>query len=129
LRAFACPTCSQLVFFENTSCLNCGTELGFRWPARELGGMGADPRCANLDTAACNWVPEAAGELCSSCVLTRTRPADDDEQSLAALRRAEAAKRRLLFELGELGLPTAGLSFELLSITAQPSRRGTPTAW
>jgi hypothetical protein len=57
-------------------------------------------------------------------VLTRTRPADDDEQGLAALRQAEAAKRRLVFELGELGLPTDGLSFDLLSSAAQPVTTG-----
>jgi hypothetical protein len=53
MRAFACPTCSQLVFYESSACLNCGTELG------ALDG----PRCANLDTAACNWQAGAAGEL------------------------------------------------------------------
>jgi hypothetical protein len=123
VRAFACPTCSQLVFFENTACLGCGTELGFRWPERELGALGG-PRCANLETAACNWVAERAGELCFSCSLTRTRPADDDAGGIAALRRAEAAKRRLLFELGELALPLDGLSFDLLSSAGQPVTTG-----
>ena len=123
MRAFACPTCSQLVFFENTACLNCRTELGFRWPERELGALhGA--RCANLETAACNWVAGGPGELCFSCGLTRTRPADEDADGLAALRSAEAAKRRLLFELGELGLPIDGLSFRLLSSASQPVTTG-----
>jgi hypothetical protein len=123
MRAFACPTCSQLVFFENTACLNCGTELGFRWPERELGALDG-PRCANLVTAACNWVADPPGELCFSCRLTRTRPADDDATGLDAFRSAEAAKRRLLFELGELGLPVDGLSFELLSSAFQPVTTG-----
>jgi hypothetical protein len=123
MRAFACPTCSQLVFFENTACLNCGTELGFRWPERELGALDG-PRCANLETAACNWVAAGPGELCFSCRLTRTRPADDDVAGLAALRSAEAAKRRLLFELGELALPIDGLRFDLLSSESQPVTTG-----
>ena len=123
MRAFACPTCSQLVFFENTACLNCGTELGFRWPERELGALDG-PRCANLETAACNWVAASPGELCFSCRLTRTRPADDDVAGLAALRSAEAAKRRLLFELGELGLPIEGLGFDLLSSESQAVTTG-----
>jgi hypothetical protein len=123
MRAFACPTCSQLVFFENTACLNCGTELGFRWPERELGALDG-PRCANLETAACNWVAAGLGELCFSCGLTRTRPADEDAAGLAALRSAEAAKRRLLFELGELGLPIDGVSFDLLSSESQPVTTG-----
>jgi hypothetical protein len=132
MRAFACPNCSQLVFFENTACLNCGTELGFRWPARELGALSGDARCDNFETAACNWVPDHPGDLCFSCRLTRTRPADDDEQGLIALRRAEEAKRQLLFELGELGLPiphrhdqqTHGLAFDLLSSARQPVTTG-----
>jgi hypothetical protein len=130
MRAFACPNCSQLVFFENTACLNCGTELGFRRPERELGALAA-PRCANFETAACNWVVERPGELCFSCRLTRTRPADDDDAGLARLRRAEAAKRRLLFELGELNLPIPqrtgqenGLVFDLLSSEQQPVTTG-----
>jgi hypothetical protein len=51
--------------------------------------------------------------LCESCALTRKRPAQPD----ADYAEAEAAKRRLLFELGELDLwPIDGpeLSFELL---------------
>jgi hypothetical protein len=123
MRAFACPSCSQLVFFENTACLNCGTELGFRWPKRELRALDG-PRCANLEPAACNWIAAAPGELCFSCALTRTRPADEDAAGLAALRSAEAAKRRLLFELGELGLPIEGLSFDLLSSESQPVTTG-----
>jgi hypothetical protein len=123
MRAFACPNCSQLVFFENTACLNCGTELALRWPERELGAL-TGPRCVNLEKAACNWLAERPGELCFSCALTRTRPADDDAEGIAALRRAEAAKRRLLFELGELGLPIEGLSFELLSSASEPVTTG-----
>ena len=123
MRAFACPTCSQLVFFENTACLNCGTELGFRWPERELGALDG-PRCANVMTAACNWIADSAGALCFSCGLTRIRPADNDADGLVALRSAEAAKRRLLFELGELGLQIEGLGFELLSSVWEPVTTG-----
>ena len=43
------------------------------------------------------------GALCESCGLTRTRPADAS-RGLEQFAEAEAAKRRLLFELGELGL-------------------------
>ena len=79
-------------------------------------------RCANLELAGCNWLVDAPGELCGSCRLTRTRPSDDDAEGIERFRDAEAAKRWLLFELGELGLPVqswrerdGGLAFELLS--------------
>ncbi|WP_232839419.1 MULTISPECIES: zinc-binding metallopeptidase family protein [Nocardia] len=61
--------------------------------------------------------------LCESCRLTRTRPNDADIAGLDAFAEAEAAKRRLIVELAELGLPlvgrdenpNTGLAFDLLS--------------
>ncbi|MFD0361943.1 putative zinc-binding metallopeptidase [Nocardia sp. GCM10030253] len=61
--------------------------------------------------------------LCESCRLTRIRPNDDDAAGLQAFAEAEAAKRRLIMELAELGLPIVGrdqnphtgLAFDLLS--------------
>jgi hypothetical protein len=88
----------------------------------------ADPqsrqRCANAAIASCNWLVEddAESELCRSCRLTRTRPADDDTGALVQYAVAEAAKRRLLFELFDLPLPVDedGLRFDLLSSASQP---------
>jgi hypothetical protein len=129
MRAFACHNCGQQVFFENSTCLNCGYELGFDWPSRELLALpSVEPpqyRCANAGLAACNWLTSGPDELCFSCALTRTRPADSDAAGLAALRVAEGAKRRLLFELGELGLPFGDdLAFDLLSSAAEPVTTG-----
>lgn len=123
MRAFACGTCGQLVFFQNTACLNCGSELGFKWPERELltnpEGL---HHCANHELASCNWLVENEGDLCFACRLTRTRPRDGDGPGLAAFAEAENAKRWLVFELGELGLPLpshrsepGGLAFDFLS--------------
>ena len=113
-----------MVFFENSACLNCGTELAFRWPERELGALGDDPRCANAVLAECNWLAPSPGALCACCSLTRTRPPDDDPDALGGFATAEAAKRRLLFELGELGLPVDGLTFDLLSSRDAPVMTG-----
>ncbi|HEX3520378.1 MAG TPA: putative zinc-binding metallopeptidase [Solirubrobacteraceae bacterium] len=128
MLAFACPVCERLVTFESTSCLNCGSELGFDSPQRAMVTVAAsgshDPRyrCANASLAACNWLTEREGELCASCVLTRTRPNDADTRGLGGFAAAEAAKRRLLFELVDLELPVegwnereGGLAFDLLS--------------
>jgi hypothetical protein len=79
--------------------------------------------CGNLVLAACNWLAEAPNPLCSCCALTRTRPARADRAGLAAFARTEAAKRRLVFQLDALGLPSTdratdpvhGLAFDLLS--------------
>jgi hypothetical protein len=126
MRSFACPTCSHLVFFENNRCLNCGTELGFDPDRRTMVAVGDRPHCANHGLAACNWMvadPATHSGLCLCCRLTRTRPDDDDAEALAAFADAEAGKRRLVFELQELGLPVTpydedtgeGVAFDLLS--------------
>jgi hypothetical protein len=128
MLAFACPVCERLVTFESTRCLHCGSELGFDSSRRAMTSPGAsgsqEPpyHCANQSLAACNWLVDREGDLCASCVLTRTRPNDGDERGLGGFAAAEAAKRRLLFELTDLGLPVegwnereGGLAFDLLS--------------
>jgi hypothetical protein len=104
-------------------------------------------RCAAADLAGCNWVvpvpasgagagagagsgsgADGPAELCVSCRLTRTRPADDDTVGRERFARAEAAKRRLVAQLLELGLPVVahrddparGLAFDLLNSTEHP---------
>lgn len=127
MLAFVCPVCNRLVTFESSKCLHCASELGYDSAARTMRALGADRpgrlhRCANAQLAACNWLVSAAGELCVSCALTRTRPHDYDSDGLGGFAEAEAAKRRLLFELLDLGLPVVswkqepgGLAFDLLS--------------
>ena len=124
MRSFACPVCGHLVFFENSVCLHCGTELGYRRAQRELVALDGHVRCANADVARCNWLVDAPGLLCDSCALTRTRPADADLDAMAAFADAEAAKRRLVYQLDDLGLPTDGVAFDLLSSAEEPVTTG-----
>jgi hypothetical protein len=136
VRDFACPNCGQRLAFENSLCLSCGSALGFDLLERQFAVVGDDgrtlaqparQRCANVHVAGCNWLvpilqPGQPALLCRSCSLTRTRPADGDA-ALVAFAEAEAAKRRLVVELVELGLPIVdratdperGLAFDLLS--------------
>ncbi|HEU0316513.1 MAG TPA: putative zinc-binding metallopeptidase, partial [Solirubrobacteraceae bacterium] len=132
MRAFTCGHCGQLVFFENSLCLRCRSALGFVPSALALVDLpppspGAPPElrpCANAGLAQCNWMlePGDPGSLCRSCRLTRTRPGDGDRDGMAAFAAAEAAKRRLVFQLLDLGLPAeaAGLTFDLLSSRSGP---------
>ena len=149
MRAFSCPVCSRLVTFESDRCLHCGAAMAFDPALRGLVALDfgtvavADAatqavegreRCGNAVLIGCNWL--AAGDddpdaLCASCALTRTRPADDDEEGLARFAGAERQKRRLHFELLELGLPIAdgqrqegGLVFDLLSSANEPVTTG-----
>ncbi|HWF70988.1 MAG TPA: putative zinc-binding metallopeptidase [Mycobacterium sp.] len=139
MRDFHCPNCGQRLTFENSTCLACGSALGFSLESMAplvitTGHEGDKPGfvsasdyelCANRHLAECNWlVPiNDPGRLCASCALTLERPNDNDADGLAAFARAEAAKRRLVAELYELKLPIVGhdrdpdygLGFRLLS--------------
>jgi hypothetical protein len=132
VRDFACPYCNQRLAFENSVCLNCGNSLGFDIDERsfkivDVTGVAADGKvmCANLKVASCNWLAPGGlrGARCRSCALTRTRPSDDDAIGLPEFAEAERAKRRLIMELTDLGLPIVGrdidpdkgLCFDLLS--------------
>jgi hypothetical protein len=135
VRAFACGTCRSLIFFDNFVCVTCGSQLAFDRVSADM--VVLDPaagpavrRCANHEIAVCNWLadPESPAGLCGSCTLTRTRPADSDPVGLAAFAATERAKRRLVYQLDHLGLPTTprtvdpdqGLAFDLLSSAWEP---------
>jgi hypothetical protein len=139
MRIFTCDNCDQLVYFDNSLCLNCESPLGYVHDRRdvialkeassgsyaEVGRPGAMwQRCATTAVTGCNWlVPDGSDALCPSCRLTRTRPNDGDQLALSELVRAEAAKRRLVFQLAEIELPLSprdaeagtGVEFDLLS--------------
>jgi hypothetical protein len=132
VEVFACPSCGQLVFFANDRCVRCGTELAFDADALRLVVPGPTAtHCANREVAACNWLTDDQ-PLCPSCRLTRTRPADDDPEGLARFATAEAAKRRLVFQLRSLGLRLdprdeergTGVAFDLLSSEQEPVTTG-----
>jgi len=139
MRVFTCDRCGQLVFFDNSQCLRCHSPLGYVHERRDVVSLTevapdrlvdmsnpvtAWQRCATQAVTGCNWlVPAGSNALCASCALTRTRPADDDAEGMAELMHGEMAKRRLIFQLSELGLPIVprdeqarkGLAFDLLS--------------
>jgi hypothetical protein len=134
--AFSCPVCAHLVTFESVRCLNCSSRLAYDARACSLsaiadGEAGDALLCVNAGLAACNWLAPWPAALCASCALTRTRPNDADAEGLAGFASAEAAKRRLLFELNDLGLPVeswlernGGLAFDLLSSAQVPVTTG-----
>jgi hypothetical protein len=135
VRPFACDTCQSLLFFENFRCVTCGSLQAFDRARADLVVLDEPARrCSNHDIAVCNWLadPSSPDGLCGSCALTRTRPADGDVAGLAAFAATESAKRRLIYQLDQLGLPTTprsqhpdnGLAFDLLSSDAAPVTTG-----
>lgn len=139
MRAFACPRCRGLVFFDNSACVTCGATLGYLRTQGVFGELvdgvchtdeGDLRACDNRERAGCNWLTDLP--LCGCCELTRTRPSDHDLDGMAAWARTEAAKRRLVFQLDALGItptprdrdPESGLAFDLLSSDGEPVTTG-----
>lgn len=138
MKIFHCDQCGHLVYFENTSCLNCGTQLAYLPERSEIASLlpSADGfwqssdgisyrQCENYASQdVCNWAVEGSDPqpYCLSCRLTTVLPylsADGNKQAWAKL---EAAKRRLIYSLVGLNLPIVprtedpaeGLEFQFL---------------
>ncbi|MEM8864496.1 MAG: putative zinc-binding metallopeptidase [Planctomycetota bacterium] len=119
MRTYSC-TCGNQLFFDNRTCTACGLDCG--WceqcrsvcalePVEEDASEGTRYTCGNdacgavvapcrnrIDWDACNAVT-AGGGKCSSCELTERAPDLSDSSNLNRWREAEAAKRRLLYDL------------------------------
>ncbi len=145
MRVFHCDHCAQLLFFENTTCVNCHRTLAY---VPELGAVvSLDPihaqpgvygsplpnargrrfkLCNNyMEHNTCNHGMDADDprELCRACRLTRTIPDLSRFGHYTAWSKLETAKRRLLYTLNALGLPVIskeqdpdrGLQFDFMA--------------
>ncbi|GAB3526687.1 zinc-binding metallopeptidase family protein [Arthrobacter monumenti] len=134
MKKFLCRVCGAALYFENSGCIHCGTDLGYSRREQTIVPLNSEGayfdssgktwhRCANLYLSGCTWLAADKGDQCFSCCLTRTRPNDDDAKGLVQFLDAERAKRHLIAELDRLGLPIVtraedprmGLAFDLLS--------------
>lgn len=140
MRLFHCSHCHSPVFFENTLCNQCQSQLGYD-PAKgrmvamtPANGHWRDPasgqayrRCANGDQhEVCNWlVPaDSPDAFCASCRLNRTVPDLSDPHNTELWHRLEIQKRRLIYSLNRFPLPCRpkqddhdqnGLAFDFLA--------------
>jgi hypothetical protein len=137
MRAYRCPRCAALLDLARSRCPGCGAPVGFALPlgtVLDLDTMGDGwKRCIGSGGAACDWLVRAeVGPRCESCRLTRTVPAGDEPSDVAHLTRTESAKRQVVHQLYDLGLPVVdrardphrGLAFDLLSSREQPVTTG-----
>ena len=140
MQKFQCD-CGNRLFFENTHCLSCGSEVGwcpncasmtalvFSDPGVHCGRCKSELwKCANrVDHEVCNRsIPAPAGSgaggmlLCDCCSYNDTIPDLTVDGNLERWRTLEQAKRRLIHGLDSLGLPhrpasagnTGGLAFD-----------------
>jgi hypothetical protein len=149
MQLFHCAHCQNLVYFENHQCVSCGHALAYLPDHRLMASLeepeaGSAERttpaapgqkyrlCANYTkNQICNWaVPaESPNELCDACRLTRVIPDLSLPQWHQDWYQLEVAKRRLVYEVTELGLPMVpkgeeaanGLTFEFLADPLDPN--------
>ncbi len=138
MKLFACTSCSNMIYFENTTCESCDRRLGYLASSNTMIALQAngdswlaadqsesDYRfCANAEHAACNWlVPAASPEtLCAACRHNRTIPDLSIEENVIRWRRSELARHHLFYGLLKLHLPLetraeapdVGLAFDVL---------------
>jgi hypothetical protein len=140
MKIFHCDHCGNLLFFENTECVQCNHKVAYLPDVAEVRSL--DPAsdgtwrlltpdenekayrlCRNYtEQQVCNWAVTAVDshELCMSCRMTLTVPDLSETGSRQSWYRLEVAKRRVLFTLLRLSLPLQnreedpqrGLAFE-----------------
>ena len=138
-----CDHCGQVVFFENSLCVNCGHTLAFFPDRMQIGSLESDDAgalrrpaaigvknhyrlCANYSAhQVCNWAVDVddLNPLCESCRLTKVIPSLTQSGAREAWYKLETAKRRLVYTLMALKLPITpktddpekGLAFEFLA--------------
>ena len=147
-RSYLCR-CGNRIFFRNTLCLACHSQLGYlpdegRMIALDPGsapgtwrgeGCAGDLKlCSNRRSPAwCNWTLDAqdGNRCCIACRLNRTLPDLDDADNARHVSKIEIAKRRMVSDLIGFGLPVKsklgedpehGLMFDFLRSPPQGPR-------
>ena len=131
MKLFSCPSCSQVLYFENTRCQACGQQVAYLSGEFIVFDPAAEEPvrlCSNYtERDACNWAvsPESTSPFCESCGLNEVIPNLESPESRYAWVRLETAKRRLLYSLSALGLPIerrssgSGLAFAFKASTSE----------
>ncbi len=127
MKTFHC-NCGAVVFFENTMCVACGSELGWCPCCRAIRTIVndgneqyhcGDAACATPLTRCHNYaveqvcnrclptlqVTQGADALCDYCRFNDTIPDLSVDGNLAKWREIERAKRRVFYTFDLLGLP------------------------
>ena len=147
MKLYSCGKCQNLLYFENTVCLSCGSTVGFDASGLKMvtlvpgstnlftaisNGKQSWKFCGNAVHATCNWLIPAnqENEFCLACDLNRTIPSLDKTDNLDNWRRIEIAKHRLVYSLLRLHLPVlaktgeeeTGIAFDFMADTDTANR-------
>ncbi|WP_066224741.1 zinc-binding metallopeptidase family protein [Formosa haliotis] len=129
MKIFECPNCKSPLFFENATCQNCNTQLGynpyldnFQDPNNNQGNY--TKFCSNYKYGVCNWLVDDSEnpEFCLACSLNRVVPNRSNIDHFQKWNDLEIAKHRLVYQLLKLRLPVYpklkyedGVTFDFLS--------------
>jgi len=128
MKAFHCDTCGSLVFFENVRCLKCSNALGFLPDLIDLSTIEVSTnglyralapsahnrlykQCANgRQHQICNWLilAEDSNPFCAACRLNTVIPDLTVPANRELWHQIEVAKRRMVYTLLRLEIPTEG---------------------
>lgn len=125
MQTFRCA-CDNVIFFDNSQCVACQSELGFCPACRKLVALlpqeqgqfqCGNPNCGVALAKCMNYAEHnvcnrcvqmpvsPGGSFCDCCRFNDTIPDLTVAGNLQKWHRLEAAKRRLFYDLGLLGLP------------------------
>jgi len=119
MKLFHCENCQNLLFFDNTLCQQCQSQVGFNPVDFEFAVLHDNNRvatqetnngnwhyCANHKLGSCNWlVMGDSNLLCQCCQLNRYIPNLTFEKDQQQWQEFEQAKHRLVYTLLKLNLP------------------------
>ncbi len=125
MKLFDCQVCDQILYFENTTCENCGHRLGYVAEDERLYAIDRDEDsqlptwhvatdrdrryrfCHNAEHGVCNWLIEAdaKGDFCLACRHNHIVPDLSRDGNRELWRLIEVAKHRLFYTLLQLHLP------------------------
>jgi hypothetical protein len=139
MKRFHCPNCANELYFDSTTCVDCGNPVGYDPLEAEMRLLRVDATasapatmdefnrhlCANAVHEACNWLATSADAhgRCLSCRHNRTIPDLSQPSNLTGWRVLETAKRHMFYSLlrWQLPMPTraedpaSGLAFDVLA--------------
>ncbi|MFK7857428.1 MAG: putative zinc-binding metallopeptidase [Granulosicoccus sp.] len=129
MKLYECSTCGHAVYFKNTRCVRCSSELAFD-PVSMSIRKPDSPVCANgIQHNACNWLadPDSPDGFCIACDLNRTIPNLSDMNSMELWKKIQLEKNHLVYSLLRFQLPVLnqdanpeiGLAFDFLDAEAQ----------
>ena len=105
MRTFSCDACGNTLFFENDTCLKCGSQVGFRADELTMATSTARRRAASRLAAIGRSGTPAIGTrrasragqagYCLACSCDEVVPDLSDPQRFALWTETERAKRRL----------------------------------